>query len=143
MWPLSTSSCNPLQNSLWQLKTCPKKCSFPSPLDPFRLTMTSLTESFNPSKHTPLYKNEHNEREIFQWDCFFKRQCFLCILFHFHHHKFSKFLFQGCNWGTAGQISSQTCKNTSHQRGIRVSTFFFIANKTVLQISKVFDLVEM
>ena len=28
--------------------------------------MTSLVESFNPWKHTPLYKNEQNEREIFQ-----------------------------------------------------------------------------
>ena len=27
-----------------------------SPLEPFWLTMTSITESFNPSKHTPLYK---------------------------------------------------------------------------------------
>ena len=30
-------------------------------------TITSLTESFNPSKHTPLYKNQHNNREILQW----------------------------------------------------------------------------
>ena len=29
--------------------------------------MTSLTESFNPSKHTPLYENEQNERESMQW----------------------------------------------------------------------------
>ena len=27
----------------------------------------SLTESFNPSKHTPLYENEQNVREILQW----------------------------------------------------------------------------
>ena len=29
--------------------------------------MTSLTESFNHMKHTPLYKIEQNEREIIQW----------------------------------------------------------------------------
>ena len=29
--------------------------------------MTSLTESFNALEHTPLYKNEQNEREIVQW----------------------------------------------------------------------------
>ena len=27
----------------------------------------SLTESFSPSKHTPSYENEQNEREIMQW----------------------------------------------------------------------------
>ena len=26
----------------------------------------SLTESFNPPKHTPLYENKQNEREILQ-----------------------------------------------------------------------------
>ena len=29
--------------------------------------MTSSTESFNLLKHTPMYKNEQNEREILQW----------------------------------------------------------------------------
>ena len=29
--------------------------------------MTSLTESFKSWKHTPLYENEQNEKEIFQW----------------------------------------------------------------------------
>ena len=29
--------------------------------------MTSLIESFIPSKHTPFYENEQNEREIMQW----------------------------------------------------------------------------
>ena len=29
--------------------------------------MTSLTESFNSTKNTPLYKNEQKEREIIQW----------------------------------------------------------------------------
>ena len=28
--------------------------------------MMSLTENFNPSKNTPLYENEQNEREILQ-----------------------------------------------------------------------------
>ena len=32
----------------------------------FEKTMTSLTESFNPLKHTPFYQNEKNEREILQ-----------------------------------------------------------------------------
>ena len=29
--------------------------------------LLSITESFNPSKHSPLYKNEQNGREILQW----------------------------------------------------------------------------
>ena len=29
--------------------------------------MMSLTKSFSPSKHTPSYENEQNEREIMQW----------------------------------------------------------------------------
>ena len=29
--------------------------------------MTSKTESFSPSKHTPLYENNQNKGEIVQW----------------------------------------------------------------------------
>ena len=55
---------------MWvKLKYCPKKCSFPSPLDLFWLNMTSLTENFILWKFTPLYKNEQNEREIIQCQC--------------------------------------------------------------------------
>ena len=42
-------------------KEGPKKCSIQYPFEPFWLTMTSQTESFNCLKHTPLYKNEENE----------------------------------------------------------------------------------
>ena len=52
---------------LHHLLSHPKNCSFLSPLEPFWPTMTSLTESFNPSKYTPLYQNEQNERDKFQW----------------------------------------------------------------------------
>ena len=34
----------------------------------FWTTMTSLTESFNLSKHTPLFKKEQNESEIIQME---------------------------------------------------------------------------
>ena len=43
------------------------KKSFSFPPESFWLTKMSSTESFNLSKHTPLYKNEQNEREILQW----------------------------------------------------------------------------
>ena len=38
----------------------------PKELEPFRPTMTSLTESFNTSKHTPLYKNDLKWERNFQ-----------------------------------------------------------------------------
>ena len=42
--------------------------------------MMSLTESFNPSKHTPLYENEENEREILQTSVAFSTKIELQII---------------------------------------------------------------
>ena len=36
-------------------------------LKPFWPSMASLTESFSPSKHTPLYEKEQKEKGIMQW----------------------------------------------------------------------------
>ena len=58
-----------------------------SPLESFWLTMTSLTESLNTSKHTPLYENDQKEREIiqcylnsFQFLIFFTKNCVKYVL---------------------------------------------------------------
>ena len=46
-WCIFAQRCIIAQRERVKLKSCPKTCSFPSPLEPFWLTMTSLTESFN------------------------------------------------------------------------------------------------
>ena len=45
----------------------PKKCRFPSPLEPFWLTMTSQIESSNATNILHCTKNEQFERKIIHW----------------------------------------------------------------------------
>ena len=58
--------CNFAQRERVKLESCPKNCSFPSPLEPFWITMTAITLSFEWLYSTPLYENKQNVREIIQ-----------------------------------------------------------------------------
>ena len=52
------------QKSVSKIIVLPKELYFPSPWEPFWLTMTSLTERFHLLKHSPLYENKQNERNV-------------------------------------------------------------------------------
>ena len=74
---------NSLKRSKWhcifaqrervKLLSHPKKCYFHSPLEPFWLTMTSLTESFNTANTLHCMKMNKNERVIIQWRLLWKK----------------------------------------------------------------------